>query len=44
MNLEIIINDIDIIIEAVKNKDYKDAKKMLKDIQQDLKIIKELNK
>jgi hypothetical protein len=44
MNLETIINDIDIVIDAILNEDYKDAVNMLKDIQQDLKIIEELNK
>jgi hypothetical protein len=44
MNLETIINDIDIVIDAILNKDYKDAVNMLKDIQEDLKIIEELNK
>jgi len=44
MNLETIINDIEIVIDAIVNEDYKDAIVMLKDIQQDLKIIEELNK
>jgi hypothetical protein len=44
MNLETIINDIDIVIDAILNEDYKDAVNMLKDIQEDLKIIEELNK
>jgi hypothetical protein len=44
MNLETIINDIEIVIDAILNKDYKDAVNMLEDIQQDLKIIEELNK
>jgi hypothetical protein len=44
MNLETIINDIEIVIDAIVNEDYKDAVNMLKDIQQDLKIIEELNK
>jgi hypothetical protein len=44
MNLETIINDIEIVIDAILNKDYKDAVNMLKDIQEDLKIIQELNK
>lgn len=42
--LETIINDIEIVIDAILNKDYKDAVNMLKDIQEDLKIIEELNK
>jgi hypothetical protein len=33
------INDIDIIIEAISNGDSKDAIKMLKELQEDLKII-----
>lgn len=37
--LETIITDIDIIIEAIKNGDDEDALKMLKDIQEDLLII-----
>jgi hypothetical protein len=44
MNLETIINDIDIVIDAILNKDYKDAVNMLEEIQIDLKIIEELNK
>ena len=32
------INDIDIIIEAVENKDLKDAIQMLQDLKEDLKI------
>ena len=32
-------NDISIIIEAINNGDSKDAIQMLKDIQEDLKII-----
>jgi hypothetical protein len=44
MNLETIINDIEIVIDAIVNEDYKDAVNMLKDIQEDLKIIEELNK
>lgn len=34
-----IINDIDIVIEAINNKDFKDAISMLKDINEDLKVI-----
>lgn len=34
-----IINDIDIVIEAINNKDLKDAISMLKDINEDLKVI-----
>lgn len=33
------IDDIEIVIEAINNGDYKDAIQMLKDIQEDLKII-----
>ena len=33
------INDINIIIEAIKNGDDKDAINMLLDLQEDLKII-----
>jgi hypothetical protein len=44
MNLETIINDIEIVIEAIINNDWKDAIVMLQDIQEDLKIIEELNK
>jgi hypothetical protein len=44
MNLETIINDIEIVIDAIVSNDYKDAVNMLIDIQEDLKIIEELNK
>lgn len=37
--METIINDIDIIIEAINNNDTLDAIQMLKDMQEDLKII-----
>jgi hypothetical protein len=37
--METIINDIDIVIEAINNNDSKEAIQMLKDIQEDLKII-----
>lgn len=33
------INDIEIVIEAIENGDYKDAIQMLRDIQEDLEII-----
>ena len=33
------INDIEIIIEAIKNGDDKDAIQMLLDLQEDLRII-----
>ena len=35
-------NDINIVIEAINNGDNKDAVQMLKDIQEDLKIIEVL--
>jgi hypothetical protein len=44
MNLETIINDIEIVIDAIVSNDRYDAVNMLKDIQEDLKIIEELNK
>ena len=31
--------DLNIVIEAIKNNDSKDAIQMLKDIQEDLKVI-----
>lgn len=34
-----IINDINIIIEAINNKDYTDAIQMLEEVKEDLKII-----
>ena len=34
-----IINDINIVIEAINNKDTEDAIQMLKDIQEDLKLL-----
>lgn len=39
MNLNTIINDISIVIEAINNNNTSDAVQMLKDIQEDLKII-----
>lgn len=39
MELKTIINDINIVIESINNKDLNDAIQMLKDIQEDLKII-----
>jgi len=39
MDILTIINDIDIVIEAIKNKDGREAIAMLKDIQEDLLII-----
>ena len=38
-NLKTCISDIDIVIEAIKNKDAKDAIQMLLDIKEDLEII-----
>ena len=41
-NLEQMIRfvyDLDIVIEAMENQDYKDALKMIKDIQEDLRIL-----
>ena len=43
MNLDTIIKDIDIVIQAIINKDWQDATIMLQDIQEDLKILNELN-
>ena len=37
--IKIIEKDINIVIEAIKNNDSKDAIQMLKDIQEDLKVI-----
>jgi len=37
--LETITNDLEIVIEAIRNKDDKEAIEMLKDIVEDLKII-----
>ena len=34
-----IIEDLDIVQEAIKNEDYQDALKMIIEIQQDLKIF-----
>lgn len=33
------VYDLDIVIEAIENQDYKDAKEMIKDIQEDLRIL-----
>jgi len=38
-NLKTCISDIDIVIEAIKNKDTKDAIQMLLDIKEDLKVL-----
>lgn len=34
-----LINDIDIITEAISNEDYKDAMQMLLEMKEDLKIL-----
>jgi hypothetical protein len=39
MNLKDIINDIEIVKEAMKNGDSEDAILMLSDLKEDLKII-----
>jgi len=44
MNLETIINDLVIVMQAILNEDYQDAVNMLEEIQIDLKIIEELNR
>jgi hypothetical protein len=33
------VYDLDIVLEAIENKDYKDAVAMIKDIQEDLRIL-----
>jgi hypothetical protein len=33
------VYDLNIVIEAIQNKDYKDAVAMIKDIQEDLRIL-----
>ena len=33
------INDLEIVKEAIKNKDYQDALQMINEIQEDLKIL-----
>tara|TARA_B100000768_G_scaffold100585_1_gene93625 strand:+ start:2183 stop:2314 length:132 start_codon:yes stop_codon:yes gene_type:complete len=33
------INDLEIVKEAIRNKDYKDALQMINEIQKDLKIL-----
>lgn len=38
MNTNQLLNDIDIVIEAIQNNDTEDAIKLLIDIQEDLKI------
>jgi hypothetical protein len=39
MNLKTIISDIEIIKEAVKNGDKRDALQMLNDLKEDLKLL-----
>lgn len=43
MNTETIINDIDIVKQAINNKDYNDAIQMLNEIIVELKIINEVD-
>ncbi len=33
------VNDLNIVLEAINNGDYEDAKEIIKDIQEDLKIL-----
>tara|TARA_R110000796_G_scaffold98056_1_gene205441 strand:+ start:462 stop:584 length:123 start_codon:yes stop_codon:yes gene_type:complete len=33
------VYDLDIVLEAIENEDYKDAIKMIEDIKEDLRII-----
>ena len=33
------VYDLNIVLEAMENQDYKDAVAMIKDIQEDLKIL-----
>ena len=33
------VYDLDIVLEAIENQDYKDASEMIKEIQEDLKIL-----
>ncbi len=33
------VYDLDIVLEAIENKDYKDASEMIKEIQEDLRIL-----
>ena len=33
------VYDLNIVLEAIENQDYKDAKVMIKDIQEDLRIL-----
>ena len=34
-----LVYDLDIVIEAIENQDYKDALAMIEDIQEDLRIL-----
>lgn len=34
-----LVYDLNIVIEAIENQDYKDAVSMIKEIQEDLKIL-----
>jgi hypothetical protein len=34
-----LVYDLNIVLEAIENQDYKDAVEMIKDIQEDLKIL-----
>ena len=38
------VYDLNIVLEAIENKDYKDAVAMIKEIQEDLKILELLQK
>ena len=33
------VYDLDIVLEAMENQDYEDAKSMIKDIKEDLRIL-----
>ena len=33
------VYDLNIVLEAIENEDYKDAREMIKDIQEDLRIL-----
>jgi len=38
-NCKVMIDDLEIVKEAIKNQDYQDAIKIINDIQEDLKIL-----
>jgi len=38
-NYKAMVNDLEIVKEAIQNQDYQDAVKMLTEIQEDLKIL-----